>query len=139
MPAFIVLSLVNGSLCSVSDICVRLYSLYQDSGGPEKLNPISVLFRLCLWMYIQCCLSSEICSSMACLVLCQPVHEKHVKRPSNAEADSAALLYPDAAALTLPALCETFIHQASVAIHLSVRMLRVPVIIAITREIYAAA
>lgn len=33
------------AVCSVSDICVRLCSLYQASGGPRKLNPISVFIQ----------------------------------------------------------------------------------------------
>lgn len=56
---------------SVSDICVRLYGLYRGSGGTRKLNPISVLFSLCLWVCIQRYLSWEICPSVACLVLLQ--------------------------------------------------------------------
>ena len=72
MAALIVLSSgewLSCAVCSVSDICVRLYSLYQASGGPRKLNPISVFIQpvsLDVYTALRFAPSVSLCAWVAC-------------------------------------------------------------------------
>ena len=72
MATLIVLSSgewLSCAVCSVSDICVRLYSLYQASGGPRKLNPISVFIQpvsLDVYTALRFAPSVSLCAWVAC-------------------------------------------------------------------------